>query len=356
MQADIQGEAAAAFSGKLYQSLVNDLPIDRALAEARTAVRNLKTITIKRRDWAVATLYLQQVPEHIMQVKPPFDRKTFEKFRVDSKLKETRDFVGRVKQRRKLWYGVDQIDDWQNEFSSLCIVVGHEKIGKTALVQASMKVCALRDRRISYVDIGPPTTKDFVQVLKIIREGDPKSSEIICAPLPDAPFADFDKKYGALLQKPDATTILAGDDHLREQLFTAYKDALVEIAATQPLIIVLDHLNVEWGTFNSILVEKLLLPIAQNSLQNCRLVLVCTPSEFNNQLPKEFKDLATVVDVTSWKPEKYLPLARQICIYNDIELQPKIENIIKTYSDAVTNEWEPSQLRLMLQLIKALGN
>jgi hypothetical protein len=332
--------------------MLNGLPLDRALAAARGAVKNLKSITLRRRDWALATLYLQQLPEQILEMKPSIDQDTAKKFKLDSILKETHDFVGRRKQRRKLWHGVDQIDDHVDEFNSASIVVGNEQMGKTALVQASLKVCALRQRRVSYVDIGYKSTKNFVDVLKIIREGDPKSSDIICAPLPKAPFAAFDQKYGVLMNDPGAVTTLAADNNLCDQLFSAYRDALIEIAAQAPFILVLDHLNVEWETFKSVLVPKLLVPIAQDQVTNCRLVVACTWQEFNDHLPKELKDAARVVDVGSWTPEKYVPLVRQICIYNDIELDEDVKGVIEANAKRVKSDWGPTKLRDMLRVLK----
>jgi hypothetical protein len=357
MQGDIRGDAATEFSRKLYESMIKGLEIDRALAEARAAVKNIREITLKRRDWALATLYLQQLPAQILAMKPPIDQKTRDRFRLDSKLKGIHDFVGRRKQRRQLWHGVDEIADYKDEFSNACIVVGNEQIGKTALVQASMKVCALRNRRISYVDVGYQPIKEFVDLLKIIRAGDPKSSEIICAPLPTEPFADFDNKYRELLEMDvaEASKKLAADNNRCEQFFNAYKAALLTIAATEPLIIVLDHLGVEWGKFNSVLVPKLLLPIAQNLLPNCRLVLVCTTREFDGELAQELKDAADVVDVRAWPPDKYVPLARQICLYNDIELKPAVEESIGSLSKMVQADWEPAHLRITVEVIKRLG-
>ena len=352
MQADIQGDAAAEFSKKLYQSMLGGQSIDRSLAEARAAVKNLKTITLRRRDWALATLYLRQLPEQILAMTPPIDNKTIQKFQSDDTLKKTRDFVGRLRQRRKLWHGVDRIPDRDDEFNSAYIVVGNDQMGKTSLVQASMKVCALRNRKVSYVDIGYGSTKSFVEILKLIREGDPKSGEIICASLPAGPFAAFDNKYGALWKDPNAVTILAADNNLCEQFFTAYKDALNTIADQQPLIIVLDHLSVEWKTFNLVLVKQLLLPIAQGELPNCRLVLACTVKEFDEQIPDSLKNASRVVDVAAWKPDRYAPLMRQICLYNDISLDQEVEGLITAMSKIVKSDWGPTQLRDLLNPIK----
>ena len=352
MQADIRGDAAAAFSGKFYESLLNDLPIDRSLADARAAVRNVPALTIRRRDWALATLYLRQLPESVLQMQPSIDKTTSTKFNIDTKLQETRDFVGRRTQRRKIWYGVDRIEDRDEDFSNACIVVGNKDMGKTALVQASMKVCALRDRTVAYVDVGYQSTKNFVDILKIIREGDPKSSDIICGPLPTAPFADFDQKYGALLAKPvEAVTALAADEQRCRQFFQAYADALQVIAATKPLIIALDHLNVEWKDFNEVLVENLLLRIAQGKVANCRLILVCSVDDFDRIQSKELKALASVIQVPAWKTEKYVPLARQICQYNDFDLT-KVGAVITAYSAITPPEWGPASLRSLVDLLK----
>lgn len=353
MQADIKGIAAAAFSGKFYESLVN-LPVDRSLAEARAAVSNSDNLSLKDRDWALATLFLQQVPEQILDIRPVLDKKTVNKYRLDGKLKETSDFVGRLRERRKLWYGVDQVTERDEEFSSLCIVVGSELIGKSALVQASMKVCALRNRNVSYIDIGYPETKNFVQILKIIREGDPKSSNIICAPLPQAPFADFDQKYGDLIKQPNAATTLAADNNLCEHFFNSYKAALSEISATEPLIIVLDHLNVEWDQFNNILAEKLITPIAQGLVGNCRMILVCTAEEFDKRLRKELKDAACVIEVSEWKKEKYEPLARQICLYNGFELKGHVESLITMTALGIESNWGPVILRKLIELLESM--
>jgi CHAT domain len=359
MQADVQGEAAAEFSNQLYQSMLNGLlPVDRSLAEARAAVKNLKGFSLRNRDWALATLFLLELPEQILEMTPPIDTQKYQKYRSDSTLKKVNDFVGRVRQRRKIWHGVDKITGRDAEFSSAYIVVGQDQMGKTSLVQASLKVCALRNRKVCYVDLGDRTTKDFLKILQIIREGDPNSSEIVCAPLPQAPFADFDNKYGALFTQPDAVTTLAADQNRCEQFFDAYRKALIKIAEDAPFILVLDHLNVEWQTFNSVLVKYLLLPIAQDALANCRLVLVCTAKEFDDELSQPLKDASRVVDVAAWKPERYVPLARQICLYNDIDLEqdPRVQQLIEARSNFVQGDWGPIELReLIVPIKRALG-
>lgn len=352
MQADIKGDAAAEFSRKLYLSMLQGTPLDRALAEARAAVKTQSSI--RQRDWALATLYLQQLPEQILGMTPPIDKEKSEKFKADGRLKKTNDFVGRLKQRRRLWHGVDQVIDREEEFNSAFIVVGNDQMGKTSLVQASLRVCALRQRQISYVDIGYESTKDFLDILEAIRKGDPESSDIICAPLPDEPFAYFDEKFNylKLLTKTEALTQLAADSNLCEQFFNAYKDALIAIAVKEPLILVLDHLNVEWKTFNSVLVKYLLAPIAKDQLPRCRLVVACSVEDFEKRLSQDLIDAAQVVSVGAWKPEKYVPLMRQICLYNDIKLDTEVESTILAMSKLVTSDWGPTQLRGLLAPIK----
>jgi hypothetical protein len=351
MQADIQGAAAAALSGKFYESLFAGQPVDRALAVARSAVRNLRGFKLRNRDWALATLYLQQLPDQILNVTPQIDSQTHAKYKADGRLKNVQDFVGRFKQRRELWHGVDEVEDYEDQFKHACIVVGNKEMGKTSLLQASMKVCALRGRRICYVDIGYDKTKEFTAILDIIRKGEENLSEVLCKPLPVEPFADFDKKYSQLLAKPDAVQILAGDENLCSQVFDSYQNALISIAATAPLILVLDHLNVIWETFNPVLVERLLLPIAQGELPNCRLLLACSADDYQ-KLSEKLKNTAHVVQVAKWQAERYEPLMRQICIYNDIDLDDRVEGVIKALSKLVNTDWEPIELRDLIKQLK----
>lgn len=354
MQADIRGDAAAEFAKKFYESLLGGMAIDRSLAEARAAVKN--RLSLADRDWALATLYLRQVPEQIMNMKPVIEKRTIERYKSDSILKEIHDFVGRRIQRRELWHGVDQIEDYKDKFSNACIVVGPEQIGKSALVQASMKVCALRNRRICYVDIDVSyqNTRNFVEILKLMREGDARSSNI-CAPLPTEPFADFDIEYGPILAKPKADKILAADKNRCLQFFQAYKAALVAIAAKEPLIIVLDHLSVEWEQFKAFLVPELLVPIAQDPSLNCRLVLVCTTTEFDKLMTTDLKNVSSIINVGAWDPEKFVPLARQICLYNDIEINADVKAIIEGKQNQLKAQQKvfgPDKLRLMVKMLQ----
>ncbi len=114
----------------------------------------------------------------------------------------------------------------------------------------------------------------------------------------------------------------------------------------------LDHLNVEWEKFKSVLVQKLLTPIAQGSLANCRLVLVCTNTEFDKHLPAELKAASRIIDVAAWPPKKYVPLARQICLYNDIELDDDVEAIIARNYNRLKSDWGPVKLRNMVDMLK----
>jgi hypothetical protein len=352
MQADIQGAAAAGFSRTFYESIFAGLSVDRALAEARSAVRNLPGFSLRNRDWALATLYLRQLPDQILNMGPQIDPQMHAKYKADERLQKVRDFVGRFTQRRELWHGVDEIEDHEDQFKRACIVVGNKDMGKTSLLQASVKICALRGRRICYVDIGYNSTKEVVEILDIIRKGDEKSSEILCKPLPTEPFNDFDNKYGPVLADPEAVKNLAGDNNLCDQLFDAYKKALVTIAATTPLILVLDHLNVIWQTFNPVLVERLLLPIAQGELANCRLLLACSVDDFEQHLLKDLIKAAHAVPVGKWHVDRFVPLMHQICLYNNIEVDEVVEGIIQLHKSRVKTEFEPRKLREVVDSLK----
>ena len=81
-------------------------------------------------------------------------------------------------------------------------------------------------------------------------------------------------------------------------------------------------------------------------------MLACTRQEFNDHLPKVLKDAVSVVEITSWKPEKYIPLVRQICLYNDIVLDEDVEGVIEANSKRVKADWGPTKLRDMLRVLK----
>jgi hypothetical protein len=291
-------------------------------------------------------------------MRPEIDAQRIRRFESDSRLKDINAFVDRRPLRRSIWYGVDPTP-LHDEEQNMIIVRGVETAGKTSLVQAGLKMCALRQRQVAYVDIDYRETKNFLGVLKAIREGEPSGS-LICPRLPDAAMADFDAAYGALLEQPGADVKVAGDSMLLEKLFASFRAALARVAAAAPLIIALDHMNIEQSHSTGYLVPHLFLPIARGEVEGVRMILVGTPTELNRLLADKtgktdyLVNNALTIDVSLWHPKEFESLAQEFCLYNDVLLDGPVKMVIKGFSEMTVNEWSPSTLPELRKLIKAM--
>jgi CHAT domain len=333
MQGDIRGDAAAIFATKLYEALAEQKPLDVAIAEARQGVSN--NLGFDRRDWALASLLLSVLPEHLLPVEFDVDPERLDLIRSDKDLRKFFDFVDRRPERRSVWKELNPVVQAQAQ-KNLLVILGDEDVGKSALVHCFLELCAVHDRQLIYVDL-KDQSKNFIDIFRMIRDGNPQGS-VISHPLKNrAAFNRFTYDLNHLLNgklPPEPQGGLPndiqdeglsldlvtekGNENFIEAIFSSFRAALKQAAIAEPLILVLDQMD---GLFGGD-VKKLLRPylideIAQRRIPNVRMILGLRPGKYQEFAMDALRGLFETVRVPLFKQEQFVPLAREFCLYHD---------------------------------------
>jgi hypothetical protein len=164
MRGDVRGRAAACFGTEVYRELAVGGLIDRAVASAR---RTMYGTFDGQRDWALPALTLRVRPEQVL----PIQCGTLSQAdlaHIKRRLVEPNQlFVDRVEERTDV---VTFVDPDNGVGSPLVLVTGPKEIGKSWLLTHLRARCALRARRVRYVDFGGEQRLGFVDVLRVIAE------------------------------------------------------------------------------------------------------------------------------------------------------------------------------------------
>jgi hypothetical protein len=372
MQADIQGDAAASFPGRLYEALARDKFLDEALAEARSDVMDLSPDGLERRDWALATFFLSVLPHQVLPMLPAVTNEF--KMGIEAQFSHISDFVDRVAPRRTLWYGVEPISK-RTSGKNLLMVKGAKFAGKTWLVYWCLKICAWRERNIMYVSLlsKDQDTKDFLEVLRLIKKAC-ISGQPIGRAVDPAAFYDFNKvvNYALNPSEPHPDSIPKGtvvedkglsakksiDDDSIKFIIAAFKGALQRAANNAPLVIALDDLMIREDHFRDYLIPSLIKPIAvgqEESLKKIRMILVASTDEYENKF--QLGDLENVsvtvrLDLLSKEEQSYF--SRELCVLKGLSRQ-KMSEFFTWVENGTAPALPPDTIRQALKLFQQIN-
>lgn len=370
MQADIQGDAAASFPGRLYEGLALDKPLDEALAEARFDVMDLFTDGLEHRDWALATFFLSVLPHQVLPMQPAVTNEF--KMGIEAQFSHIRDFVDRVAPRRTLWDGVEPISK-KTSGKNLLMVKGSKLAGKTWLVYWCLKICAWRERNIMYVSLwSKDDANDFLQVLRVIRKVC-VSAQPIGRAVDPAAFYEFNKvvNYALDPNEPHPDSIPAGtvvedkglpakgiDDETIKLVITAFKVALQRAANNQPLVIALDDLVIREDHFKDYLVPYLIKPIAvgqEEALKKIRMILVATTEEYEKDFQLgDLENLSVTVRLDHLSKEEQCYFSRELCVLNGYS-RTKTEEFSRIFEKGTSSTLPPDTIRQMFKFFQQVN-
>jgi hypothetical protein len=362
MQADVQGNAAANFPGRLYEAMARNIPLDVALAQARTDVMNVEVDGLERRDWALATFTLSVLPEQVIPMQPPVT--TEFKLDIESRFSDISDFVDRVKPRRALWYGIEPVAN-PDEGKNLLMVKGSTAAGKTWLVHWCLKICAWRERNIMYVSLKEQGTKDFLQVLRLIRKAC-VTGEPFGRPVGAEAFHQFNQVVNHILDPAQPTPGAAGapvddlelplkpdiDNDSLELILASFKSALQKAASNKLLVIALDDLKIRKDHFKNYLIPHLIKPIAagqEETLKNIRMILVATNEEYDNEFELgNLESLSITVRLDLLSKSELSYFSRELCVLKGLT-HDKATAFSSFVSNANGPTVKPDDIRQMLR-------
>lgn len=300
MQADVRGDLAGRFAADLYERVAAGATLQQAVREAR---RSLATAlgSYTPVDWALPSL---TATEPALTLFSPIDVPKDDEFERCHEFEEARYFANCRAERRVLthWIYPASADPGAN----VAILSGPRQSGKSHLLKWCMETWAIGGARVRYVELHSGAARDFLSVVRQIRDGDdaPVERRFLRHPLPPSAFRRFNWELNNRLSKgqpgewiatdhPDpeiADEMLAmsakGERRPEPAICAALLDALSEVATDRPLVLVFDQLGgpngerlVDPDGFEQ-LIRHLFRPIADRTDHRIRLVFAVTPDEF----------------------------------------------------------------------------
>ena len=371
MQGDVRGTAAALFGGTLYRSLLDNEPVDRAVAKAREAVYADTGVSDGARDWILPCLTTRVRPDDVL---PDLSAASARAVRIEQQFEtEVGAFVNRVHERHKLLKGIDP--GVGERVEPLLLVVGESDIGKTRLMNWLRRRCAVRGRRVKYVSFDRPNPVDllgdrparydFLEVLYAIRD--------VAEDLPDAPegvASAFDRfnhdvvhlAEGRLPPDPPVPTpeparwprMTGGTSHHVASTFESFRTCLASAARPEPLLLVLDHVgNVLDSAFRQQLYDHLIRHIADGRVPNVSLVVVMTNEQHATHWPE--RGGGTRVDLDRIEAEEFAALAEDVvlAVGRSIAL-PHVKLIEALGAGVATGKWSPAVLGDLESIVRRM--
>lgn len=363
MQGDIRGQAAALFGGEFYSALASEESIDTAVTRARTAIYAETGYTDGARDWILPSLTLRVAPERVLAVAAaPEDAR-----RVENQFKEwILAFVNRTEERHDLVAKVDP-ESKDEKPAKLLLVVGETEAGKTSLLHWLRRRCALRGRRVRYVDFGTSENLDYLQALYAIR--DQKEDVPSLAPGAAAAFDRFNYDLGffargylpedrlgdlpQLDEPPRPRTLGDGPVRMIERLFLSFRDALSQATADSPMILILDHLGgIPASDFQKRLYPLLIRDIVDDHVPNLRLVVALTTEQVSTYWPQEGDEVRVPVKLI--ERERFEELAGDVVLAMGKPMDNTGQQLVKAVTGYLPDSglWSPTLLGLVAEIVK----
>ncbi|MCE6998160.1 CHAT domain-containing protein [Saccharothrix sp. S26] len=372
MQGDIRGTAAALFGGELYRALLDNDPVDRAVAKARDAVYQHSGVSDGARDWILPSLTSRVRPDDVL---PDLSATGARAVRIEQQFEnEVGAFVNRVHERHKLLKGVDP--GAGEPLEPLLLVVGESQVGKTRLLNWLRRRCAVRGRRVKYVSFDRPSRVDllgdrparfdFLEVLYAIRD--------VAEDLPNPPegvASAFDRfnhdvvhlAEGRLPPDPPVPTpeparwprMTGGTSHHVAATFESFRACLGRAAQPEPLLLVFDHVgNVLDSAFRQQLYDHLIRHIADGEVRNLSLVVVMTNEQIATHWPE--RGGGTRVDLDRIEAEEFPALAEDVVLAVGRSIRgPHLQLIEAIGAGVATGKWSPAVLGDLENIVRRMG-
>jgi hypothetical protein len=320
MQADIPGDQAAIFSAAFYERLAAGDALDVAVARARNDMTDSTNDGQNRRDWALPVLTTCMLPEGLLPLRPKITGPRLVEVENCKFYKETQSFVDRQSERLRFLETFEPIPP-QTKLYNLVVVHGKPRSGKTWLVNWCAGTCAAQGHEVRRVEIAGPEGTNWLQVLRQIRDGDPKAAKDtptpVYKPLPAEAFHEFNWTVNHLLQgRTDPWDNQVCEDlygtlkitapNLPALCHEAFRKCLEKAADQKPLFLVLDHFRQGPSILPkeefAWLRDELIAKIAAGAISSppspsfVRIVLVLDDSEYENyqvaRLDGQFRDVS----------------------------------------------------------------
>jgi hypothetical protein len=199
---------------------------------------------------------------------------------------------------------------------------------------------------------------NFLEVLRLIKDGEPTSDSIVRQPLERAAFSRLNRDLNLLLDgqplPPDPPAGLVedrglplkpGSEGLVKTIFERFRAALVEVAKAQPLIVALDQADrVEEANFRDFLLPHLLRPVARGEVPGVRVILAVRGEVWEDYGLAAFGNQADVLTVDLIAQKLFAHAARRLLRHYNRGDDDAMQTIVSGVTQTVTGPWSPSTL------------
>ncbi len=244
MQGDIPSAEGVAFTQRFYEELAAGSAVDVAAREGRRAVFKLNE---SGDVWSIPTVTLGAVPEAVLATPQPRQPPT----RLQALAAQAVGWVDRAPERRRVW--TRAVPDDPRNASRLIVVTGGDKTGKSAVVKAALPACHARGCDIAYVDFGPSSRLTWFAAVRRVHDDLRSWLPEHGAALDRFAHEAESLRTGPLVEEnPLAPRGFGADlsfrneedtgDQRKGRIFEALRNLVGACAATNRLLLVLDHL------------------------------------------------------------------------------------------------------------------
>jgi hypothetical protein len=264
------------------------------------------------------------------------------------------------------------------------VVRGGDEAGKSALVCWCLEGCARRRHLVRYVDVSKAMGYvpvpgslggNWLDVLRVIRDG-PKgvggSRELIDQPLDPRAFDEFNRNLNlwlagravpenlALAKAPPTSDDLAPykvlAEHMEKAVVRAFCHSLKEIAAKEPLTLVLDHfedrndctVRLTRSQFEPLL-QNLIAPIGDGRPPGLRLLLVVTNEQYTTTYGLDrYKSVTAAVTLEDLPQKEFEPLALEFLRLRYgplVDEDDTVERMVRKRVATWPKQWKLPELR-----------
>lgn len=334
MLADVRGDRAGLLAAELYDQCARGKTIQSALRAAREGLADAPGAHLV--DYSVPSLVATAPAVTLFA---PLTAPADPEYQLCREFEEARFFADCREQRRLLTQWLAPPVPTDDPGPNVLVVRGPRKIGKSHLLKWCMENWALLGARVRYIEVHDGRPKDFLFLLRQIRDGEYDGNietKFLHEGLPPGAFRRFNWELNRLLttgqkgewtpNEPDqgdlALPLTArGERRLEPVVCAAYLDALAQVAAGRPLVLVFDMLGGPRGerlldpTADFLqLVLHLFRPIAQARSRSIRLVFSVSTAEYDDyQLKLLPEDRTLLCDLPhDYTNEQLLTLAAEM--------------------------------------------
>jgi len=324
MQADIRGDAAAAFAGELYKSLVAYEPLDVAVSRARRVITD--TTGFMRRDFAVPSLTVTAPPESVLRMR--FGAEDEHLPNIQLQHQNFPAFVDRARERRRLWRELDpEPDDPHHAITpaGAIAITGPPKVGKSELARWCVGACELHGGNAAYVNLARGHRLDCLATLELVAET--LAGSLVHEDGNRCAFEPWSLAAGPLSVAAANGGPPPAPDALGDA-FVYFLDALRDAAGERPLLLAIDGLPSLPDEDLRLVCDYLLKPIAQGKLAGVRVILTLSDGHSDRLTGGLRRWLGPPIALKTFKPEDFTYIAGQYLRYHfDVAPQEVAEKL-----------------------------